>query len=166
MAGGVGHLGEALENPLVKLGRNAGAVVPHAYLQRLAGLVGGAHQQAGPARGVADGISQQVDEHPGGFFQVGAGQGQGGGQVGFEAQLWKSADALRNNMDAAEYKHVVLGLIFLKYISDAFEEVHGALVVESKNGADPEDKEEYRALNVFLRAGRRHANRDQSLHRV
>ena len=41
--------------------------------------------------------------------------------LGFEAKLWASADALRNNMDAAEYKHVVLGLIFLKYISDAFE---------------------------------------------
>ena len=44
--------------------------------------------------------------------------------VGFEAKLWAAADALRNNMDAAEYKHVVLGLIFLKYISDAFEEKH------------------------------------------
>src|SRR5438128_7639355 len=44
--------------------------------------------------------------------------------IGFEAKLWKLADALRSNMDAAEYKHVVLGLIFLKYISDAFEEKH------------------------------------------
>lgn len=44
--------------------------------------------------------------------------------LGFEAKLWAAADALRNNMDAAEYKHVVLGLIFLKYISDAFEEQH------------------------------------------
>ena len=43
-----------------------------------------------------------------------------GANIGFEAQLWAAADALRNNMDAAEYKHVVLGLIFLKYISDAF----------------------------------------------
>jgi len=42
-------------------------------------------------------------------------------KLGFEAELWQAADALRNNMDAAEYKHVVLGLIFLKYISDAFE---------------------------------------------
>jgi len=72
-----------------------------------------------------------------------------GATVGFEAQLWKMADAQRNNMDAAEYKHVVLGLIFLKYISDAFDEVHAALVVESKNGANPEDPDEYRALNVF-----------------
>jgi type I restriction enzyme M protein len=44
-----------------------------------------------------------------------------GDTVGFEAKLWQAADALRNNMDAAEYKHVALGLIFLKYISDAFE---------------------------------------------
>ena len=46
------------------------------------------------------------------------------GNLGFEAKLWAAADALRNNMDAAEYKHVVLGLIFLKYISDAFEAQH------------------------------------------
>jgi len=45
-----------------------------------------------------------------------------GAPLGFEAKLWLSVDKLRNNMDAAEYKHVVLGLIFLKYISDAFEE--------------------------------------------
>jgi type I restriction enzyme M protein len=47
---------------------------------------------------------------------------------GLEAQLWAAADALRNNMDAAEYKHVVLGLIFLKYISDAFEAKHAELL--------------------------------------
>ena len=47
--------------------------------------------------------------------------------LGFEQQLWAAADKLRGNMDAAEYKHVVLGLIFLKYISDAFEETHAAL---------------------------------------
>ena len=45
--------------------------------------------------------------------------------VGYEAQLWQMADALRGSMDAAEYKHVALGLLFLKYISDAFEERHG-----------------------------------------
>ena len=49
-------------------------------------------------------------------------QPSNGAQLGFEAECWKMADKLRNNMDAAEYKHVVLGLIFLKYISDAFEE--------------------------------------------
>ncbi len=48
--------------------------------------------------------------------------------IGFEAKLWLAADKLRNNMDAAEYKHVVLGLIFLKYISDTFEEHHTKLV--------------------------------------
>lgn len=67
--------------------------------------------------------------------------------LGFEAQLWKAADALRNNMDAAEYKHVVLGLIFLKYISDAFEEYHTQLQKEPY--ADPEDPDEYRAVNIF-----------------
>ena len=58
--------------------------------------------------------------------------------VGYEAQLWQMADALRGSMDAAEYKHVVLGLIFLKYISDAFEEQHARLVAEQAQGADPE----------------------------
>jgi type I restriction enzyme M protein len=72
-----------------------------------------------------------------------------GANVGYEAELWKMADALRNNMDAAEYKHVVLGLIFLKYISDAFEEHHAALLAQQDSGADPEDQDEYRALNIF-----------------
>jgi type I restriction-modification system DNA methylase subunit len=61
-------------------------------------------------------------------------------KVGYEAQLWQMADALRGSMDAAEYKHVVLGLIFLKYISDAFEEQHAKLEAEKKQGADPEDE--------------------------
>ena len=65
------------------------------------------------------------------------------------AQLWKTADALRGNMDAAEYKHVVLGLVFLKYISDAFEERHARLVAEQDEGADPEHPDEYRAQNIF-----------------
>jgi len=69
--------------------------------------------------------------------------------LGFEAQLWQAADALRGSMDAAEYKHVVLGLIFLKYISDAFEELHARLEAERSEGADPEDPDEYRAENVF-----------------
>src|SRR6188474_3051271 len=69
--------------------------------------------------------------------------------LGFEAKLWAAADALRNNMDAAEYKHVVLGLIFLKYISDAFDERHAALMGDADQGADPEDPDEYRAANVF-----------------
>ncbi|HNW34551.1 MAG TPA: type I restriction-modification system subunit M N-terminal domain-containing protein, partial [Candidatus Ozemobacteraceae bacterium] len=71
--------------------------------------------------------------------------------VGFESKLWLAADKLRNNMDAAEYKHVVLGLIFLKYISDSFEEMRARLVAGSGDytGADPEDADEYRAENVF-----------------
>jgi len=67
-----------------------------------------------------------------------------------ETQLWKSADKLRKNIDAAEYKHVVLGLIFLKYISDAFEELYAKLQADKKAGADPEDKDEYKAENVFF----------------
>jgi type I restriction enzyme M protein len=67
-----------------------------------------------------------------------------------ESTLWKTADKLRNNMDAAEYKHVVLGLIFLKYISDSFEELYQKLKAEEKTiGADPEDKDEYTAERVF-----------------
>ena len=73
----------------------------------------------------------------------------GGATVGYEAELWEMADALRGSMDAAEYKHVVLGLIFLKYISDAFEEQHERLVAELASGADPEDPDEYRALSIF-----------------
>ncbi|MGH2745448.1 MAG: type I restriction-modification system subunit M, partial [Thermoleophilaceae bacterium] len=59
------------------------------------------------------------------------------------------ADALRGSMDAAEYKHVVLGLIFLKYVSDAFEEQHAKLDAERAQGADSEDPDEYRAANIF-----------------
>lgn len=71
----------------------------------------------------------------------------GGAALRFEATLWATADKLRGNLDAAEYKHVVLGLIFLKYISDAFEERHAQLAAEK--GADPEDREEYLADNIF-----------------
>src|SRR5947207_3063653 len=73
----------------------------------------------------------------------------GTANLGFEAQLWAAADALRNNMDAAEYKHVVLGLIFLKYISDAFEAKHAELEAQKAAGADPEDPDEYRAASIF-----------------
>ena len=66
-----------------------------------------------------------------------------------EKQLWKAADKLRKNIDAAEYKHVVLGLIFLKYISVSFEELYTKLQAEIEMGADPEDREEYKAENVF-----------------
>lgn len=69
-----------------------------------------------------------------------------------EKQLWKAADKLRKNIDAAEYKHVVLGLIFLKYISDAFEELYAKLKTGEGEfeGADPEDKDEYKAENIFF----------------
>ena len=72
-----------------------------------------------------------------------------GATLGFEKRMWEAADALRGSMDAAEYKHVVLGLIFLKYISDSFEEHHARLEAERASGADPEDPDEYRAVNVF-----------------
>src|SRR6266498_5573979 len=64
-----------------------------------------------------------------------------------EPTLWAAADKLRGNLDAAEYKHVALGLIFLKYVSDAFEEKHAQLAKET--GADPEDRDEYLAENIF-----------------
>ncbi len=72
-----------------------------------------------------------------------------GAITSYESELWRMADALRGSMDAAEYKHVVLGLIFLKYISDAFEELHAQLETERGEGADPEDPDEYRAQRIF-----------------
>src|SRR2546428_3648999 len=70
-----------------------------------------------------------------------------GANLGFEQTLWQMADKLRGHMDASEYKHVVLGLIFLKYISDAFQERYETLKKEPH--ADPEDRDEYTAENVF-----------------
>jgi type I restriction enzyme M protein len=70
-----------------------------------------------------------------------------GANLGFEQKLWAAADKLRGHMDASEYKHVVLGLIFLKYISDAFEERHAEL--QKEKHADPEDRDEYAGANVF-----------------
>lgn len=67
--------------------------------------------------------------------------------VGFEEKLWLAADKLRSNMDAAEYKHVVLGLIFLKYVSDSFEEKYNKLLEEGYG--DEEDRDEYLADNIF-----------------
>jgi len=76
---------------------------------------------------------------------------EGSANLGFEAKLWLAADKLRNNMDAAEYKHVVLGLIFLKYISDTFEDHRAKLIAGEGEyaGANPEDADEYKAENVF-----------------
>ena len=69
-------------------------------------------------------------------------------QEPIETQLWKAADKLRTNIDAAEYKHVVLGLVFLKYISDAFDELFEKL--QETPYADPENAVEYKAENVFF----------------
>ncbi len=68
-------------------------------------------------------------------------------EIGFEAQIWSAADKLRGNMDASEYKNVVLGLIFLKYISDKFEMRHAELVEEG-DGFE-EDRDEYTYQNIF-----------------
>lgn len=65
-----------------------------------------------------------------------------------EKKLWEAADRLRKNIDAAEYKHIVLGLIFLKYISDSFSVLHSKL--KKTKGADPEDWDEYKSENVFF----------------
>jgi len=71
-----------------------------------------------------------------------------GANLGFEKKLWAAADKMRNNMDAAEYKHVVLGLIFLKYISDSFETVYKELEKDPES-LGPEDRDEYIARRVF-----------------
>ena len=68
--------------------------------------------------------------------------------IGFEKEIWKAADLLRGNLDASEYKSVVLGLIFLKYISDRFEAKYNALVAEG-DGFE-EDKDEYTSENIFF----------------
>ncbi|MBD2387825.1 class I SAM-dependent DNA methyltransferase [Cylindrospermum sp. FACHB-282] len=70
-----------------------------------------------------------------------------GSKLGFEEKLWQTADKLRGHLDAAEYKHVVLGLIFLKYISDAFNELYEKLSQDEY--AEPEDRDEYSAENIF-----------------
>jgi type I restriction enzyme M protein len=72
-----------------------------------------------------------------------------GANLGFEQTLWLAADKLRGHLDAAEYKNVVLGLIFLKYISDAFEKLYTQLEMQKNQGADPEDRDEYIAERVF-----------------
>jgi type I restriction enzyme M protein len=71
----------------------------------------------------------------------------GSANLGFEAKMWLAADELRGQVDAAEYKHIVLGLVFLKYISDAFEQLHFQLLKEHPDEA--EDRDAYRAEEVF-----------------
>ena len=73
-----------------------------------------------------------------------------GANLGFENQLWAAADKMRGHMDASEYKHVVLGLIFLKYISDAFQAKYNELeALKDTDYTDPEDRDEYAAANIF-----------------
>ncbi|MGK4003770.1 class I SAM-dependent DNA methyltransferase [Sorangium sp. So ce1036] len=106
----------------------------------------------GKAAGKRDAHAGHAAGRPDGKRANGAGrqaEGRGGGDLGFERKLFQAADKLRNNMDAAEYKHVVLGLIFLKYISDAFDDLHQRLSAQVDEGADPEDRDEYRAERVF-----------------
>ena len=74
----------------------------------------------------------------------------GGANLGFENQMWVAADKLRGHMDASEYKDVVLGLIFLKYISDAFQSKYKQLeATKGTEYTDPEDRDEYAAANIF-----------------
>ncbi len=78
------------------------------------------------------------------------GKTNNGANLGFENKLWEMADKMRGHMDAAEYKHVVLGLIFLKYISDAFKAKYDDLAArQDTDYTDPEDRDEYAAENIF-----------------
>lgn len=80
----------------------------------------------------------------------GNGKNDNGANLGFEQTLWAAADKMRGHMDAAEYKHVALGLIFLKYISDAFQELYDDLAArQDTDFTDPEDRDEYLGMNVF-----------------
>ena len=73
-----------------------------------------------------------------------------GANLGFENKLWEMADKMRGHMDSGEYKHVALGLIFLKFISDAFQTKYDALKATAETDyTDPEDRDEYAATNIF-----------------
>ena len=73
-----------------------------------------------------------------------------GANLGFENKLWEMADKMRGHMDSGEYKHVALGLIFLKYISDVFQGKYNALKATAESDCtDPEDRDEYAATNIF-----------------
>lgn len=74
-------------------------------------------------------------------------QNGNGANLGFEQKLWAAADKMRGHMDSGEYKHVALGLIFLKHISDSFQELHDRLTADEHS--EPEDRDEYLAENVF-----------------
>ena len=109
----------------------------------------GPKKRGRPPKGTGEGASDKAASKRASKASKAAKGSASDAVVGFEETLWQMADKLRNNMDAAEYKHVVLGLIFLKYISDAFEEKHAELVAEQASGADPEDQDEYKAENIF-----------------
>lgn len=86
-----------------------------------------------------------------------------GANVGYEAQLWQMADALRGSIDASEYKHIVLGLIFPKYMWEAFEELHTRPQDGKKHGAVPEDPNEYCALDILWVPESRHGLRSLAI---
>ena len=134
---------EELQSICEALGLDRGGREKEVLVQRILNL-GEPDDGAGPAAEDAS-----VATLPQAGMRKQARTSKNGGDLGFEATLWKAADKLRNNMDAGEYKHVVLGLIFLKYVSDAFEERRALLQADADQGADPEDPDEYRAENVF-----------------
>jgi len=86
-----------------------------------------------------------------------------GTNLGFEVTLWQTADKLRGHLDTAEYKSVVLGLVFLKYISDDFGKTHAQLSAQRSQGANPEDRDEYIVERVFYEGVR---SGGESFHRT
>ncbi len=102
-----------------------------------------------------DPVLRRKDTGPSGFcgschWEEGMSKANNGANLGFESKLWEMADKLRGHMDASEYKHVVLGLIFLKYISDAFQHKYDELAATRETEyTDPEDRDEYAADNIF-----------------
>ncbi len=89
-------------------------------------------------------MAKRIDKEAGDANQ---GSNNNGGNLGFEAELFKAADKLRGNMEPSDYKHVALGLIFLKHISDSFETKHATLMMNDPDAA--EDLDEYLAENIF-----------------
>ncbi|GAB4248199.1 class I SAM-dependent DNA methyltransferase [Deferrisoma sp.] len=106
--------------------------------------------EAGPSKGPQTQEQKAARSSGGGRKPAKQKQGGNGANLGFENKLWEMADKLRGHMDASEYKHVVLGLIFLKYISDSFQQKYEELKAKQETEfADPEDRDEYRADRVF-----------------
>ncbi len=128
-------------------GRDKAPLIARLLGRKLAQAETGGPAEASDLRGDTKPAAKPQRSH--GAKSKANGDAANGGDLDFKDKLWQAADKLRNNMDAAEYKHVVLGLIFLKYISDAFEERHAQLVAEAAQGADPEHPDEYRSERVF-----------------